>query len=344
MALAVAGPPPVSRNEVCETCYRECAVNCFVGTCGLEYPMGVYRFMQSNQCYSCDAVTANNVPGADRFEMCSSEQARAPPPITFSLTMDEATKEASMHRMAAQIRAAQSLATSDAAQQAWKTAADRYNSLLPRLRAYEMQVADAKQAMDHAANLAANAKGQYFDDTRALQAAVQAQTAAAIAAANKAQAEADKQGGANTDMAEYRRLLIAQDEAAKQYQAAAEAALRAMPTEAPKPQGLDSGLNANAGSTLPPCSNQTLLMGLRQAQSGRWQGALAIGASGAHQPALPPLDAPLDGTDIPTSQQQQQQQQLPPLPQRLPPLQPAAPPTDMAVAFLQPVGHRKVVA
>lgn len=340
MALAVAGPPPVSRNEVCESCYRECAVNCFVGTCGLEYPMGVYRFMQSNQCYSCDAVTANNVPGADRFEMCSSEQARAPPPITFSLTMDEATKEASMHRLAAQIRAAQSLATSDAAQQAWKTAADRYNSLLPRLRAYEMQVADAKQAMDHAANLAAKAKGQYFDDTRALQAAVQAQTEAAIAAANKAQAEAAKQGNANTDMAEYRRLLIAQDEAAKQYQAAAEAALRAMPTEAPKPQGLDSGLNANAGATsLPPCSNQTLLMGLRQAQSGRWQGPPATGASGDHQPALPPLDAPLDGAETPSSLQQS-----PPLPQRLPPLQPAAPPTDMSVAFLQPAGHRKVVA
>lgn len=262
VALAVAGPPPVSRNEVCEVCYRECPVNCFTGPCGLEYPLGVYRYKDTPHCYSCDGIANQNLPGGDSLTLCTVEEAAAPPATSLSLTMDEATKDAAKHSLAAQIRAAQALSASDAAHMAWKASADRYNSLLPELRALQLKLHRAEEVMDHSAQVAAVAKDVYFKAVAEVQQANRKQMVAATEAAYSASQTAPANQQGPPSMAEYRRMLVAQDDAATKYRQAAAAAIAAKPTEPPKPEGLDQGLTQS--TTRPPCPTGLLAVRARE--------------------------------------------------------------------------------
>lgn len=301
--------PAVTREEVCQVCFRSCAINCYAGTCGLNYPLGVSRYLDSSYCYACDEVTGASVRGAADFEICNREEAAAPPPILQSASFSEPTQEAMMRNVAAQIRQAQALKASEAAHVAWMTASEQYNMMLEKLRTAELEADQAKEALDGASDMATAARQEY-----------QAATAEARAAMLRLATQSAQQSGAVTEEAQqqearaqaasaYRRLLIAQGAAAKAYRAAAAAAAAAAPPLPPKPDPCSPRGPAAGTSTLPPCAavqavgtrrSAGLLLSAREPASV----AFGVGQPLEQQPAAPqpwqPPEAPqLEGPPAP---------------------------------------------
>lgn len=58
-------------------CYRQCAIACFVGTCGMEYGYTVNRYKFTKACWTCDASSSVGINKMGDFSVCSADEAAA---------------------------------------------------------------------------------------------------------------------------------------------------------------------------------------------------------------------------------------------------------------------------
>lgn len=75
------------REEACRFCFRECPINCFVGTCGMEYNYNVRRYKYTSQCYSCDASASVGINKVGDFSICGASEAAAT--VTYTSQQEE---------------------------------------------------------------------------------------------------------------------------------------------------------------------------------------------------------------------------------------------------------------
>lgn len=295
-SAVVAG---TSRAQVCMSCYRECPVNCFVGLCGMDYPLGVYRFQSSALCYSCDEASTASVRGADAFEPCSVQEAKAPAPSTeMAGAMTAEAQEAEMHQMATVIRMADAKSGQDAALMALKEATDQYNAQLEVARKEELKADEAKNVVMRAEATLAAAEKKLAETAQEQSSAASASTAAAlggmsggsgsVGGAGSAAGAAGGAfpgaaggggagGGAGGDPAAYRRQLKAENRMA-----------------------IESKYRSAMG--LEPCSSQVPGVSLASAKAPRLRQSVEVPAPIAERQSLQPEvypAVPLPAADLP---------------------------------------------
>jgi len=239
---AVSGPtgpkpaqPPVNREQVCQACSRQCSVSCFVGACGLDYPMGVERFQDTPLCSSCDESAAASISGAGEFRICTLVEASQSMAPTIPAGTSDKMQELIGHSTAMQIKSSTALAGVQSAHQAFANAMRVYNQALGQLRAVELRANMAKQEVERMAEAEKNAKGEFATSAAAAQQAVQAISVAAAAELTSSSASSDSSASTMARMQAqdlYRQRLLDESSQADAYKRAkfrSDAARRAVP-------------------------------------------------------------------------------------------------------------------
>mmetsp|Transcript_23003 Transcript_23003/g.64658 ORF Transcript_23003/g.64658 Transcript_23003/m.64658 type:complete len:388 (-) Transcript_23003:123-1286(-) len=204
---APAQPPPVDREQVCQVCSRQCSVSCFVGACGLDYPMGVERFQDTPLCSSCDESATASISGAGEFRICTLVEASQSTAPTIPAGTSDKMQELIGHSTAMQVKSSIALAAVQSAHQAFANAMTVYNQELGQLRAVELRTNMAKQEMERMAEAEKHAKGEFAMSAAAAQQAVQA-----ISAAAAAELTSSSKPGTGSDAASTMARMQAQDQ------------------------------------------------------------------------------------------------------------------------------------
>merc|ERR1719428_1888221 len=70
---------PTLRGLTCRSCFRECNIQCFVGTCGSEAQGGfkVKQYKSTSSCYTCEAKNSLGINMYGDFTVCSADEAAA---------------------------------------------------------------------------------------------------------------------------------------------------------------------------------------------------------------------------------------------------------------------------
>ena len=125
------------REATCRWCFRQCPVNCFVGTCGLNFGFEVQRFKATNQCWSCEASSGLGIAEQGDYVVCSGQEASAvayrPPqkfvPLAPSNADVDAIATAASLKEAANQAMANAQTASAKAEELSQAAAAKYNAV-----------------------------------------------------------------------------------------------------------------------------------------------------------------------------------------------------------------------